>query len=87
MARIVPNTFTTYELSSEEQKAGYTLTTANLQTIQNLISTAAQLKVNLTFDPDNPSKFLQEEARLNGEIRILSYLVECNDAVNASLSL
>lgn len=87
MAKIIPNTFTTYELTSEEQNAGATLTTANQHTIQNLISSAAQLKVNLTFDPDKPTAFLQEEARLNGEIRILSYLLECNDAVNPSFSL
>ena len=87
MAKLIPNVFTTYDLSAEESKSGHTLTSTNLYVIQNLIATSAQLKVNLTFDPEHPTLFLQEEARLNGEIKILSYLLECNSVSNPSVSL
>ena len=87
MATLLPNIFSSYELTKEEEQAGSTLTTANQQSIQNLIATSAQLKVNLTYDPESPLKFMQEEARLNGEIGILTYLLEVSRAVNPSLTL
>lgn len=87
MATISPNIFTSYELTQEEQKAGHTLTTVNQQVIQNLISISAHLKVNLTYDPAAPLIFMQEEARLNGEIKILTYLLECSQSSNPAFSL
>lgn len=54
----------------------YMLTTLNLQNIQNLISAAAEEKLNMKFDPSNTLAFAQREAELQGQIGILKYLVE-----------
>lgn len=76
MAYPIPSTFTRYHLTSEEQISGQTLTTSNLQLLQNYICDAAEEKLALKFDPTNPLVFAQREAELQGQLGILKMLVE-----------
>ena len=76
MSHILPSTFSRYHLDSQEQVQAETLTSLNLQAMQNLICDCAEAKVNLKFDPSNPQEFLQKEAELQGQIGILRLLVE-----------
>lgn len=76
MSYILPSTFTRYHLTSEEQISGQTLTTPNLQLLQNYICDAAEEKLSLKFDTLNPMQFAQREAELQGQIGILKMLVE-----------
>lgn len=75
MAHINSNTFTSWKLTFEEYKAGKTFNNLQMYVIQNLIAEAALEKVSLTFDPANPSAFIQREAELQGQISILQYLI------------
>lgn len=78
MATLIPSAFSKYSLSPEETKSGQTLNIYNVQVIQNLISEAAEEKISLEFNPLNPSIFIQREAELQGQIRILQYLLACS---------
>jgi hypothetical protein len=84
MSHTIPSTFTRYSLNQEEIINGQTLTTANLQLIQNYIVDAAEEKLALKFDPSNPLAFAQREAELQGQIGILKMLVELASLTRSS---
>ena len=87
MSHILPSTFTQYHLTQEEQQSAQTLTTLNLQYLQNLICDAAEKRIAMTLDPLNPVAYAQEAAELQGQIGILKYLVELSQIANPSLIL
>jgi hypothetical protein len=87
MSYILPSTFTRYSLNQEEIIAGQTLTTSNLQLIQNYIVDAAEEKLGLKFDPLNPLAFAQREAELQGQIGILKMLVELASLTHSSITI
>jgi hypothetical protein len=69
------NTFTTWNLTKEEYRAGINFSGEQQAVIQNLIAQIAEDKLNLKFDPEHPSAFVQREAELAGQIGILKYLL------------
>ena len=85
MAHPITNTFTSYKLTEEEQVSGQTLTSNNIMIIQNLVSSIAEEKLGLKFDPLNPMAFAQREAELNGQIGILKFLIELATSSNLSI--
>ena len=85
MSYQIPSTFTQYSLTPEEQQSAQTLTTLNLQHLQNLICDAAEKRIAMTLDPNNPVAYAQEAAELQGQIGILKYLVELSNVANPSL--
>lgn len=70
------SSFIKYNLTPDEFKVGCTFSPEQRAVLQNLISDAAEEKVTLTYDPENPLKFTQVEAELQGKIGILKYLLE-----------
>ncbi len=77
MATLDPHgLFQTWIFSGREELQSQLLTGLNKQMIQNLISQAAAEKVSLTFDPSNPSQFIQIEAELHGRIKTLQTLLD-----------
>lgn len=74
MSTQVPNKFTSYQLTAEEEKAGFILTQNNIQVFQNELALTAEAKITLTFDPANPSVFLQQEAYLRGKLEFIEWL-------------
>ena len=85
MSYQIPSTFTQYSLTPEEQQSAQTLTTLNRQHLQNLICDAAEKRIAMTLDPNNPVAYAQEAAELQGQIGILKYLVELSEIANPSL--
>lgn len=77
--RQINNTFTEYELSDAELKLGSIFTDTNRAIIQNLIAKAASDKIALTYDVNSPMTFVQREAELQGQIGILTYLLNLSD--------
>jgi hypothetical protein len=69
------SSFITYNLTPAQVAAGSTFTLDQRFVIQNLIASAAEEKIALTFDPSNPNSFIQREAELMGQIGILKYLL------------
>jgi hypothetical protein len=75
MATIKINQFTEWELTDEELPFAYKFNDLNIKALQNEIAIAAQAKIALVFDPNNPIAFAQAEAELAGKIGILQFLV------------
>ena len=86
MAQLLPNSFTSYQLSEEERLSGESLTTLNEQVIQNLISALAEEKLNLTYTPESPTSYALRAAELIGQIGILKLLLETSSIARISLS-
>ena len=76
MAQIRPNSFSSFDLTAQEQEQGYSLNTYQRMVIQNQISAAAEEKIALKYDPANPLQFVQQEAELQGRILALQFLLE-----------
>lgn len=85
MARALPNSFTKYQLTEEEQLSGQVLTTSNYHVVQNLIADAAESRLALTYDPSNPLTFVQREAELQGQIGVLKLLLELSVQAQSSI--
>lgn len=73
--QILPNDFTSYELTEEELNEALNFTVAQKAHLQNLLSDAAISKLNLHYDATNPLVFAQQEAELTGQIGILRHLL------------
>lgn len=76
MAQEIPTLFTKFILTDEEELAAVTFSTEQRMYMQNIIAGAAEEKVRLTFNPANPSAFMQREAELQGCILTLTSLLE-----------
>ena len=80
MAYLIANEFACYDMTEEEVLQGAILTITQKQVIQNLLAKAAEEKIHLEFDVENPNKFIQQEASLKGQIDILNYLLDASTA-------
>ena len=80
MATQIPNKFSEYSLTPEEQAVACQFSTLQRYFIQNEIAIAANEKISLTFDPQNPLRFAQQEAELAGKIGILEYLLAAHNS-------
>lgn len=76
----VVNSFTSYQLTDEQTRAGENLTPESEFVIQNHISELAEEKLNLVFTPDSPMSFALRNAELQGQIDILKMLIERSQA-------
>lgn len=70
------SSFVRYEMTEPEIKTGSVFTLDQRAVMQNLIADAAEEKIALTFDTNNPQQFIQREAELTGQIGILKYLLD-----------
>jgi hypothetical protein len=86
MANFMRNSFYSYDLSDQEVLQGSIFTSAQKAVLQNHLATEAEKKLQLTFNPNNPQEFLQEEAYLRGKIEVLQYLIEASDASQEVIS-
>lgn len=87
MATLNPeNLFQSWILTDEEFVQGSILTITQKQCIQNQIAQLAQEKINLTYNPENPNRFLQREAELQGSITALQYLLTLSNTAEQKLS-
>lgn len=82
MSTPIPTIFQKWDLSTEEQIQATQWTTLQKQFIQTEIAVAAEEKVSLKFDPQNPMLFAQQEAELHGKIGILTYLLELQSTLH-----
>lgn len=80
MSKLIPNSFTSYDLTPEELLQGSILNTIQLQVLHNHLADYAEQKIALNYDPEHPLIFAQDEASLAGKIDILNYLIEASEA-------
>jgi hypothetical protein len=76
MAHLLPNSFSSYELTEEEEIQGSLLTTTQKQFIQNQVALCAEEKLVIEFDPAEPVLFAQHEAYKRGQLDAYKYLLE-----------
>lgn len=86
MSTLISNSFSTYELTDKEALQSAIFTTLQLQNLQNQLANAAEEKLRLDFDPNNPSRFIQQEASLRGQMDILTFLIEASESAADQLA-
>ena len=86
MAQLLANEFSSYTLTVAEEELGQQFNIYQEYVLRNKFSALAMEKLSLTYDPDNPQKFLQREAELQGQIGILRWLLASSDAVKTDVS-
>jgi hypothetical protein len=69
-------TFTKYELTAEELTQAHLLTPLHKARYQSLRAEAAEEKLNLEFDPQNPYEFAKRRDILTGMMIVYDYLLE-----------
>jgi len=74
--QLVPNMFSSYDLTIEQAEEGSKLTMLQTMVIQNTLSNIALEKSALEIDPHNPHGSMQQEASLAGQIKILTHLLD-----------
>lgn len=78
---LIPNTFSSYALSEDQEIAGNILSTEQKCCIQNRIAEIAEQKLRVSYDVANPESFIQEESYLRGQIDILNWLIDTSNSV------
>jgi len=86
MAHLIPNDFSSYELTEQEELEGSILTITQKQVIQNYLSAASSEKIGLEYDPENSLKFVQQEASLKGQIDAYRFILAASDAAEEALT-
>lgn len=76
MAILIPNNFSSYNLTDDEVREGSIYTITQLELLQNDLAAAAEEKLVLEFDTTNPQTFIQQEAFKRGQIELLRYIID-----------
>lgn len=82
----INNNFTQYQLSEDEQQAGYSLSPEQRAVIQNDIADIAIKRASIVHDLSDPGKSLLEDAALKGQLTMLLWMLSRADAVMASIN-
>ena len=86
MAILIPNDFSSYQLTEQEELEGSILTITQKQVIQNYLSAAASEKNGLEYDPDSPTRFVQQEASLKGQMDAYRFILASSDTAEEQLT-
>ena len=76
MSITLTNSFTSYELTEQEELQGCIYTELQLQVLQNHLAAYAEQKLTLEYNPEHKKRFLQEDADLKAKIDFLQYLID-----------
>ena len=86
MAHLIPNDFSSYQLTEQEELEGAILTITQKQVIQNYLSAAAMEKNGLEYDSEDNLKFVQQEASLKGQIDAYRFILDSSEAAEIALT-
>ena len=81
----IPHTFSSYELTAEEELQGQLLNQLQQAALQNLLCTVAKQKLELVLDTAAPLAFTQQEAYLRGQYDVLTHLLSLNEMAAETL--
>lgn len=76
MPKQITSMFTRYDFSEQEIKQAQQLPELLTMYLENLRAEIAERKVALTYDPANPLRFTQAEAEHQGQILLLTALLD-----------
>jgi len=72
----VPSTFESYALTEDELRVATRFSELQRAMLHNLRTSYALQRLEILYDPQKPTKFMQEEAELKGSIAVLTYLLD-----------
>lgn len=78
---IQPGTFTKYSLTPEELLTGQKLSNLQIAVLKNKEAEIAECILNLEFDTADHLKFVQNDAYLKGQLSLIKFLLDSNEAV------
>ncbi len=85
MAVQLATSFTAWQMTDEELKAGKTLSLCQIQFLQTQQAEIAQQRLNLDLDIQNPVKFAQDEALLKGQLQMIAFLLASHEEANPTV--
>jgi len=80
MAHLIPNDFSSYQLTEQEELEGSLLTITQKQVIQNYLAAAAHEKNGLEYSAAEHDRFCQQEASLKGQIDAYRFILATSEA-------
>ncbi len=87
MSVLIPNSFSSYDLSDDEYEIGCILTITQLQVIQNELALTAEVKLHLTFEQDSLDVYLRENAKLQGSLDALQAVIVRHETAVENIEL
>jgi len=75
MSQPLPNRFQEFELDEKEELAATAFHDLHVMWFYNQRAKVANDKLNLKFNPEKPQEFMQNEASLEGQLKILDYII------------
>lgn len=85
MSKIIPGTFTRYELTEVEMLNGTILNEMQLQRLRNHLADIADQILLLEFDSESPKKFMQDDAHLKGQLGFIRFLIDSSEEATKAL--
>jgi hypothetical protein len=85
MGQLIPNSFSTFELSEAEQEAGSIINYNQKMVLQNKLSEIATQKINAIYDPQQPLEFAQNISYLQGQLDVINWLLDTSSVVEAEV--
>lgn len=86
MSTLIPNSFSSYDLTDKETLTGSVLTNLQKQVLQNLQAVCAEEKLRLEFDVNNTLLFAQQESYKRAQIDLISYLLDASSSAELALN-
>lgn len=83
MGTRIVNTFTTFELTPEEERNGNLLSPHHKMVLQNRRSMYAQERMNMELDLKDAEAFLGQEAYLKGKMDLITELLDSSEQEEA----
>jgi len=86
MAQLIPNTFSSFSLTPEEEESGSVLNGYQKMVLQNKLSQIATQKINEVYDPLKPLIFVQQIGYLQGQLDIISWLLDSSNTIEEEIA-
>ncbi len=80
MAVLVPNQFSSYNLTEEETLQGSILTITQQQVMRNHMASIAAERLSHAYDPNDKLGSIQQEAENRAQIDLIMYFLDQSDA-------
>ncbi len=85
MAELIPNEFTSYKLTEQEELEGAILTIQQKYVMHNLLSVYAAELLNIEYDVTQPESYIQQEAYKRGQIEAMRHILAISEAASEAL--
>ena len=85
MAELIPNEFTSYKLTEQEELEGSILTITQKHVLHNLLSIYAMEKNTIEYDPEKTMEFVQQEAYKRGQMEAMRHVLAMSEAAVEAL--